>query len=78
VFLVSYEPNGPITDIWFSYSKDLRSQDLRLKLGYGPGGPPVLDKDALLNLLGQLMRLKVITCEEVQRTLVGQPDADGG
>ena len=40
VFLVSYKPNGPVNDIWFSYYKDTRPTGGRLKLGYGPGGPP--------------------------------------
>lgn len=39
VFLVSYDPDGPISDVWFSYYKDLRATGGRLKLGYGPGGP---------------------------------------
>lgn len=44
VFMVSYEPDGTVNDIWFSYYKDLRETGGRLKLGYGPGGPPVLRK----------------------------------
>ena len=47
VFLVSYEPAGEVTDVWFSYYKDLRASGGRLKLGYGPGGPPVLGGWAL-------------------------------
>jgi hypothetical protein len=42
VFLVSDSPTAPITDVWFSYYKDTRSTGGRLKLGHGPGGPPVL------------------------------------
>ena len=55
VFLVSYEPDSPATDIWFSYFKDLRASGGRLKLGYGPGGPPVLNTKQLLGLLKDLI-----------------------
>lgn len=65
VFLVSYNPNGEATDIWFSYYKDLRSSGGRLKLGYGPGGPPVLGKTNFLNLISQLVVTQCLTKEEV-------------
>ena len=65
VFLVSYEPAGEVTDVWFSYYKDLRSSGGRLKLGYGPGGPPVLGKAAFLSLLSQLVQAKCLTSKEV-------------
>src|SRR5687768_3347029 len=38
VFLVGYTPDGPPTDVWFWYYKDLRSSGGRLKIGAGPGG----------------------------------------
>jgi hypothetical protein len=69
VFLVSYDPNGEVTSVWFSYYKDLRSKGGRLKLGYGPGGPPVLGKSALLNLLSKLRQAKYLTSEEVTRAV---------
>lgn len=65
VFLVSYTPTGDVTDIWFSYYKDLRGSGGRLKLGYGPGGPPVLEKSSFLNLLSQLVITQVLTSQEV-------------
>lgn len=49
VFLVSYEPAGTVTDVWFSYYKDLRDSGCRLKLGYGPGGPPGLGAGDVLS-----------------------------
>ena len=55
VFLVSYKPDGPATDVWFSYYKDLRDTGGRLKLGYGPGGPPVLGSEQLLGLVKKLI-----------------------
>lgn len=65
VFLVSYAADSEVTDVWFSYYKDLRSSGGRLKLGYGPGGPPVLGKPAYLQLVTQLVQSKVITPSEV-------------
>jgi hypothetical protein len=73
VFLVSYKPDGDVTDIWFSYYKDLRSSGGRLKLGYGPGGPPVLGKAAFLNLLSQLVATHCITNEEILSTVDSIP-----
>src|SRR5579862_4247859 len=56
VFLVSYKPTASIDNIWFSYYKDMRhKRGGRLKLGYGPGGPPVLGERHLLLLLHHLV-----------------------
>ncbi len=60
VFLVSYKPNGTPTDIWFSYYKDLRGSGGKLKLGYGPGGPPVLATTQLAALVQRLTGLKLM------------------
>jgi len=68
VFLVSYETGGEIReikDVWFSYYKDLRKSGGRLKLGYGPGGPPVLSKAYFLTLLSRLVQTRYLTPEEV-------------
>jgi len=70
VFLVSYKPHGPANDVWFSYYKDLRASGGRLKLGYGPGGPPVLGKDDVLQLIKQLRDIGCITREEIEKTLL--------
>lgn len=78
VFLVSYAPDGEVTDVWFSYYKDLRSFGGRLKLGYGPGGPPVLSKDALLRLLAELVRQDVLTPDEVVSAIDGAQTASAG
>jgi len=56
VFLVGDAPDGPADQVWFSYYKDLRPSG-RLKLGYGPGGPPVLNTGQVVSLLGNLERL---------------------
>jgi hypothetical protein len=65
VFLVSYRPTDSVTDVCFSYYKDLRPSGGRLKLGYGPGGPPVLGKDDLLKLLSHLTATQYLTKEEM-------------
>jgi hypothetical protein len=70
VFLVSDEPDGPADDIWFSYYKDLRNTGGRLKLGYGPGGPPVLGKEDVLQLVRQLRDIGCITREEIENALL--------
>ena len=57
VFFVSYEPAGEITAIWFSYYKDLRQYGGRLKMGYGPGGPPVLSTEQVLFLVKEMKSL---------------------
>lgn len=65
----------PITDLWFSYYKDLRDHPRadgspgRLKMGYGPGGPPVIGKSQLLELLTHLLRLRVVNEFEVTALL---------
>jgi hypothetical protein len=75
VFLISYEPTGEVTDIWFSYYKDLRSSGGRLKLGYGPGGPPNLGKASFLNLLSQLVAMQCFTKQEIVSAVDSPQDA---
>lgn len=65
VFLVSYEPAGDVVDCWFSYYKDLRANGGRLKLGYGPGGPPVLGHRQVVDLVRQLRKLGFLKAAEI-------------
>lgn len=51
VFLISGEPNQQPHEVWFSYYKDTRADGGRLKLGYGPGGPPVLGVGKIAELV---------------------------
>jgi hypothetical protein len=67
VFLVSYEPAGPISDIWFSYYKDLRASGGRLKLGHGPGGPPVLGAKDVLTLVERLIEVGCVKRKDIER-----------
>ena len=69
VFMVSYEPKGTANGIWFSYYKDLRNSGGRLKLGYGPGGPPVWGTEQVLTLLQRLIQLGMVDKENVKKIL---------
>jgi len=69
VYLVSYKPDGPINDLWFAYYKDTRPTGGRLKLGYGPGGPPVIGTNDFLVLLGRLIAIGAISRADVERVL---------
>lgn len=71
VFLVSYSPHDydPLqtqTDVWFSYYKDLREDGGRLKLGYGPGGPPVLGTAQMISLFERLVSMKCLKIDDLQ------------
>lgn len=58
VFLVSHKRRGRVDSVWFSYYKDLRKKrGGRLKLGHGPGGPPVLGVRQVRGLLTKLVGL---------------------
>ncbi|MGO9010642.1 MAG: hypothetical protein ACLQPN_11110 [Bryobacteraceae bacterium] len=69
VFLVSDSESGEVDSVWFSYYKDLRATGGNLKLGYGPGGPPVLHKTAILNLLRHLVERQFVTRAEIANAL---------
>lgn len=54
VFLVGYSTaDMEVDDIWFSYYKDTRPEG-RLKMGHGPGGPPVVGKESVRDLVATL------------------------
>lgn len=61
VFFVVYNQHDVlgdiIDDVWFSYYKDTRPDGGRLKLGYGPGGPPVLGQESIGRLYEYLFGL---------------------
>lgn len=54
-FLVGEPGDDQPGDVWFSYYKDLRPHGGRLKLGYGPGVPPVLDGESVVRLLAHML-----------------------
>ena len=60
-FLVSYKPEDPPEDVWFCYYKDTREYDEdgkktggRLKMGHGPGGPPVFAIEDVQDIIDQM------------------------
>lgn len=56
-FLVGYSPDDHPTDVWFCYYKDTRAEPGgRLKMGHGPGGPPVFEAEALIDLVAQMVK----------------------
>lgn len=70
VFLVSYQPTSPVEDYWFCYYKDMRGQpNGRLKMGHGPGGPPVLGKQNIINLLKQMKAMNCISENDLRSVL---------
>jgi len=70
VFKVSSKRNTYPDALWFSYYKDLRAHGGTLKLGYGPGGPPVLHKDTVLLLIKQLIKLDIIDKVKIKELLI--------
>lgn len=69
VFLVSYSPKDIPNDVWFSYYKDTRSMGGRLKLGYGPGGPPVLGAEQVLQLVKTMVNLGCLDASKVKEAI---------
>ena len=65
VFLVGSDPLGPANAVWFSYYKDLRRRGGRLKLGYGPGGPPVLGMQRVADLVRKLVELRCLPTQKI-------------
>jgi hypothetical protein len=70
IFLVSYDPKAPIEDYWFCYYKDMRSMpNGRLKMGHGPGGPPVLGKQNIVKMLKKMISIGCMSKLEIQSIL---------
>ena len=63
IYLVSGSPNGQIDSCWFCYYKDTRKQGGILKLGYGPGGPPVLSIEQIKKFVETLKELKIMVTD---------------
>ena len=68
IFLVSYEdPKRKPEDVWFCYYKDTRPNGGRLKLGYGPGGPPVLSINSVLSLIETMANRGLVNATTLRR-----------
>ena len=68
-FLVSGSPEKEPDDIWFAYYKDFREQGGKLKVGYGPGGPPVFYITDMLDFVAQLVERGCLTADQVKKAL---------
>lgn len=71
-FLVGESPDDAPKDllIWFCYYKDTRSEpggDLRM--GHGPGGPPVLEAAALIDLIAQMVKCRSLNPDDLTDAL---------
>ena len=68
MFLAGDKADYDVDFIWVSYYKDLRP-DGKLKHGSGPGGPPVLAKGEILEIVSQLILKGYIEPDEVKEML---------
>ncbi len=68
-FLASYGPDEPLTDIWFVYYKDMREYDGRLKMGHGPGGPPIFFITDIVDILSKMLTRGDVSEAEVKKRL---------
>ena len=68
-FLVSSSPEASPEDVWFAYYKDMRKQGGRLKMGYGPGGPPVFSAEEVLDLVAQMVKRGCLDADAVKSML---------
>jgi hypothetical protein len=70
VFLATYDkPTNPIADFWFCYYKDTRAKGGNLKLGHGPGGPPVLSAKQILQLIAHALDHNIIERRAIETLL---------
>jgi len=69
VFLTTEDKNGDITGVHFHYFKDTRAAGGRLKHGHGPGGPPVLSKEEIFQLIRKLCAFGYVTSSDLESLL---------
>ena len=71
-FLASNSPDEHPGSVWFVYFKDTRNRPGgRLKMGYGPGGPPYFDVDDVLEMMVQMVRAGALDAEQVIKEIRG-------
>ena len=68
-FLTSAKPNEDPSGVWFSYYKDMRKQGGRLKMGYGPGGPPVFETEGVVDFVAQMIERGCLDAGAVKSAL---------
>lgn len=65
-FLVSDSPEENPHVVWFCYYKDTRNEvGGKLKMGHGPGGPPVFGAEEVLDLVVQMVERGCLDAEKV-------------
>jgi len=69
IFMVSYESNTKPDSVWFSYYKDLRTSGGRLKLGYVPGGPPVLNTESVKHLIKEMIKCGLLGKKDIEEII---------
>jgi hypothetical protein len=60
IYLVSNSVSAPPSSAWFCYYKDMRKFGGKLKLGHGPGGPPVLNNEQIIAIINKLISLQIL------------------
>lgn len=68
-FLTSDSPDEAPTAIWFCYYKDMRKKGGSLKMGYGPGGPPVFQTTDVVEFVAQMIGRGCLDAGDVKRAL---------
>ena len=66
-FLTSDTPHNPPNSVWFTYYKDMRESGGRLKMGHGPGGPPVFGATDVIHMLGRMIDLNCLESSSVKK-----------
>lgn len=69
VFLCSSKPAGEPDETWFCYYKDTTKDGGKLKMGYGPGGPPVLGNDTVVTLIHEMLKRGLLNRKALQAAL---------
>lgn len=64
-FLSSNSPGDPPNAVWFVYYKDTSDLGGRLKMGYGPGGPPYFEVADVLDMMVQIVRAGCLEADKV-------------
>ena len=70
-FLTSDSPDEAPSAIWFTYYKDTRDGQGagRLKMGYGPGGPPVFKAKDVVDFVAQMIERGCLDAGDVKKAL---------
>jgi transcription elongation factor Elf1 len=68
IFLTADSEDREPTGLHFHYYKDTRnSPNGKLKHGHGPGGPPVLSNGNLLDIIKHLIKIGIMSVDDIQQ-----------